>query len=365
MSTAATSVADVVKMVHTKLLDRDLSQGSEHQRDAIRSCVTSMAPLLAESDVRTAVDRVERQLFGLAELEPLLGDPQVTEVMINGPGRVWVERHGTLSPTKIALDQAMLRVVIERIVAPLGLRVDRTQPFVDARLADGSRVHIAVPPLALDGPYVTIRRFRSEPHELGDFCNPRLQRRLEQAVTRRCNILVSGGTGSGKTSMLNALANYVAPTERVLTIEDAAELQLPGEHTVRLEARPSNAEGVGAVSIRTLLRNALRMRPDRLIVGEVRGAEALDMIQAMNTGHAGSMSTCHANSASDALSRVEAMALMGQGDLPLEVVRTQLASALDLVVHVERTGLGARRVHSLYERDPNSAQRWVLHVASD
>jgi len=206
-----------------------------------------------------------------------------------------------------------------------------------------------VPPLALDGPYVTIRRFRDEPHTLADFCSSPLLDRLRDAVAGRANLIVSGGTGSGKTSLLNALARHVDPCERIITIEDAAELRLPGDHTVRLEARPPNAEGVGAVTVRTLLRNALRMRPDRLIVGEVRGAEALDMIQAMNTGHAGSMSTCHANSPLDALGRIEAMALMGGGDLPLEVVRAQLGSAVDLIVHVARTADGDRRIESLHE----------------
>jgi pilus assembly protein CpaF len=269
--------------------------------------------------------------------------------MVNGPGAVWVERNGKLTPSDVEVDREMLRVIVDRIVGPLGLRVDRTAPFVDARLPDGSRVNIAVPPLAVDGPYITIRRFRDRAYALADFCKPETQDLLIDAINRRQSLVVSGGTGSGKTSLLNALAAHIEPGERVITIEDAAELRLPGEHTVRLEARPANAEGVGQATVRSLLRNALRMRPDRLIIGEVRGSEALDMIQAMNTGHDGSMSTCHANSPLDALRRIEAMALMGDVDLPIEVLRDHLRAAVDLVVHVERMAGGQRKVRSIYK----------------
>ena len=240
---------------------------------------------------------------GLGPLEPLLADPTVTEVMVNGPGPVWIERDGRLERVDVALDNATIGLLIERVVGPLGLRVDRASPLVDARLADGSRVNVVVPPLAIDGPCVTIRRFGTRRITLDEVCPPGVAALLAWAVRARCNVVVSGGTGAGKTTLLNALAAAIPAGERVVTIEDAAELRLPGDHVVRLESRPPNAEGAGAVDIRELVRNALRMRPDRIVVGEVRGPEALDMLQAMNTGHEGSLSTCHANGPADALRR--------------------------------------------------------------
>lgn len=335
----------------------DQSLGPEDTR-LIRRQVEELSPLLTDSEVDTVTTRVSQQLFGLGPLEPLLADPTVTEIMVNGPGPVWIERRGQLAAAAAEVDEHMLRIIIERIVGPLGLRVDRTQPFVDARLVDGSRVNIAVPPLAIDGPYVTIRRFQAEPLTFSDFAGPGVESLLRAAVAERTSLLVSGGTGSGKTSLLNVLAAGIKPGERVITIEDAAELRIPGEHTVRLEARPANAEGVGQVSIRALVRNALRMRPDRLIVGEVRGAEALDMIQAMNTGHDGSMSTCHANSPTEALRRVESMVMMAGIGLPADVVREHVQAAIGLVIHVERSEQGDRRIESVY-RCANGGQLLV------
>lgn len=294
----------------------------------------------------------------LGRLAPLFAEGDVTEIMVNGPGPVWVERNGEMVRTEVEIDRTMLQVTIERIIGPLGLRVDRTAPFVDARLPDGSRVNIAVPPLAVDGPYLTIRRFRSEPFCLADFGSGASVELAADAVRNRRSILISGATGSGKTSLLGALAGHIATTERVITIEDAAELRLPGDHVVRLEARPANAEGVGAVSIRSLVRNALRMRPDRLVVGEVRGAEAFDMLQAMCTGHAGSLSTCHANSPSDALRRIEAMALMADVAMPLSVLREQVAGAIDLVIHVERDQGNHRRIRSMFQ--PSLEPHWLF-----
>lgn len=346
-SAADQRVEAIARDIHQQLL-RDGSEVSSTV--AIRDRVERAAPLLSSDGVAQAVKAVTEQLFGFGPLESLLADPAVSEVMINGPGPVWVERNGTIERTSVEVDEDTVRVIIERIVGPLGLRVDRTAPFVDARLADGSRVNVAVPPLALDGPYVTIRRFRDEPIELGDFGRRDVTSLLVQAMRTRRNIVVSGGTGSGKTSLINALAAHIPSNERVITIEDAAELRLRGEHVVRLEARPANAEGIGAVPVRALVRNALRMRPDRIIVGEVRGIEAVDLIQAMNTGHEGSLSTCHANSAQDAVRRIESMALMdADAALPLEVVRAQLLSALHLVVHVVRLPSGARTIRDLYE----------------
>lgn len=335
---------DITRQVHRQLVELD----GHVDMSMIERCVGSGAPLLAETQVAAVAERVSRLLFGLGPLEQLLQDGDTTELMVNGPGPVWIERNGSMISTDVLIDGDELRIVIDRILDPLGLRVDRTAPFVDARLADGSRVNIAVPPLAVDGPYLTIRRFREQAFELGDFCEPDSEAFLVDALLRRKSIVVSGGTGSGKTSLLNALAGHIKRGERVITIEDAAELRLPGDHTVRLETRPANAEGVGQVSIRALVRNALRMRPDRIVIGEVRGAEALDMIQAMNTGHDGSMSTCHANSPLDALRRIEAMTLMADVDLPLQVVREHVRSAVDLVVHLERGPQGQRRVRSIY-----------------
>jgi len=269
--------------------------------------------------------------------------------MVNGPGRVWVERDGRLERVAVALDTAAIEHLIEKVVAPLGLRIDRSSPLVDARLADGSRVNAVVPPLAVDGPCLTIRRFGARAVPLTAFATPPVVAMLAWAVAARLNILVSGGTGAGKTTLLNALAGCIPEGERVVTVEDAAELRLPGDHVVRLEARPANAEGAGAVRIRELVRNALRMRPDRIVVGEVRGPEALDMLQAMNTGHEGSLSTCHANSPDDALRRLETMVLMGDVDLPLAAVRTQVESALDLVVQVARRPDGTRRIVAVAE----------------
>jgi pilus assembly protein CpaF len=269
--------------------------------------------------------------------------------MVNGPGRVWVERHGRLERVEIDIDSATIYRLIERIVGPLGLRIDRSSPLVDARLPDGSRVNAVVPPLSVDGPCLTIRRFGARRLRLAQSCPPGVAELLGWAVGARCNLVVSGGTGAGKTTLLNALAGEIPPGERVITVEDAAELRLPGEHVVRLESRPANAEGFGEVTLRQLVRNALRMRPDRIIVGEVRGPEALDMLQAMNTGHEGSLSTCHANGPADALRRLETMVLTGSVALPLVAVREQVSAAIDMVVQVARRLDGTRAVVEVAE----------------
>jgi pilus assembly protein CpaF len=269
--------------------------------------------------------------------------------MVNGPNRVWVERGGRLERVALDLGTGTIEHLIEKVVAPLGLRVDRSSPLVDARLPDGSRVNAVVPPLAIDGPCLTIRRFGAKPVPLEAFAPAPVAGLLAWAVGARLNIVVSGGTGAGKTTLLNALAAGIPAGERVITVEDAAELRLPREHVVRLEARPANSEGAGAIRVRDLVRNALRMRPDRIVVGEVRGPEALDMLQAMNTGHEGSLSTCHANSPADALRRLETMVLMGDVDLPLDAVGAQVGSAIDLVVQLARGADGSRRVVEVAE----------------
>jgi pilus assembly protein CpaF len=289
--------------------------------------------------------------------------------MLNGPGRAFVERSGRLEAVALPLDAVGIVRLVERIVAPLGLRIDRSSPMVDARLPDGSRLHAVLPPLAIDGPYVTIRRFGALPVPLSQFgLDAGAASFLEHAVRSGWNIVVAGGTSAGKTTLLNTLSGAIPPGERVVTIEETAELRLAQSHVVRLEARPANAEGAGATSVRTLVRAALRMRPDRLIVGEVRGAEALDLLLALNTGHDGSLSTVHANSPADALARLETLVLLAGSGLPLAAVRAQLGAAIDAVVHVARRPGGPRQVqaiaelcggpdgpvaHALYERSPD------------
>ena len=321
----------------------------------IRALVDHEAGMLDAAAREDLVRRVAQRSFGLGPLEPLLGDPAVDEIMVSGAGRVWVERAGRLEESAVRFDdEGELRNAIERILAPLGRRVDEAEPLCDARLPDGSRVNVVIPPLALDGASLTIRRFRRRglsPEDLvacGSWSAP-LHSLLRAAVRARLNVLVSGGTGSGKTTTLNALSAFVPAGERIVTVEDAAELRLRQPHVVRLEARPASLEGRGEVTIRQLVRNALRMRPDRIVVGEVRGAEALDMLSAMSTGHDGSLSTVHAGSAAEALRRVETLALMAGLGLPHAAVREQVAGALDLVVHQARRPDGARAVVSVAE----------------
>jgi pilus assembly protein CpaF len=294
-------------------------------------------------------------ILGHGPLERLLSDDSVTEVMVNGPYDIWIERQGRLYPTTVRFnDDSHLRRIINKIVAQVGRRVDEASPMVDARLPDGSRVNVIIPPLSLTGPLVTIRKFARNRLTLQDMVRlgtltTESVEFLERCVQAELNMLISGGTGSGKTTLLNAISEAIPESNRIVTIEDAAELRLGQQHTLRLEARPRNIEGEGEVTIRELVRNSLRMRPDRIIVGEIRGAEALDMLQAMNTGHEGSLSTVHANSPRDALSRVETMVMMAGFELPLRAIRQQVASALDLIVHLERLDDGSRRVTSITE----------------
>ena len=296
----------------------------------------------------------------LGPLQQFLADAHVSEVMVNGSGCVWVERAGALVATESHLSAVEVEALIERVLGPLGRRVDRSSPFADGRLADGSRVHVVVPPVAIDGPHLTIRRFRPVDVALEDFADTSVVEVLHQAIDDRRNLLVSGATSAGKTTLLNALAARIDAGERIITIEDAAELRLRLPHVVRLEVRPANAEGAGAIDQRELVRNALRMRPDRLIVGEVRGGEAFDMVQAMNTGHDGSMSTCHANSVVDALRRLETMVLVAGSGLPLDAIRQQVGSSIDLVIHVARGANGCRRVVDIAGVD-SSPQGWHVH----
>jgi pilus assembly protein CpaF len=283
-----------------------------------------------------------------AALQGLLDDGHVSEVMINGPGRVWVERDGVLAPTDVVVDARAIDGIVEKLLAASGRRVDRRAPCADARLRDGSRVNVVVPPAAVDGTCVTIRRFGAAAYPLDAFASCDVVDLLTSAVRARMNILVTGAAAAGKTTLLNALARAVAPNERIITIEDAAELRLQADHVVRLEAHPPNSEGAGGVTIRELVRNALRMRPDRLVVGEVRGAEAVDMLQAMTTGHDGSLATCHASGPLEALRRVAAMVALADAALATGV-DDQLRAAIDLVVHVHRGAAGARRIAQVAE----------------
>lgn len=304
---------------------------------------------------RRFVDELRADLLGYGPLESLLADPDVTEVMCNRHDEVWVERNGRVEKTDVRFaDEERYRQVIERIVSAVGRRVDESSPMVDARLPDGSRVNVILPPLALRGPVLTIRRFSEDPYTAQDLItfgslSPELALFLEACVAAECNVLVSGGTASGKTTLLNVLSRFIPTHERIITIEDSAELRLQQPHVVPLETRPANSEGSGQVAIRDLVRNALRMRPDRIVVGECRGGEALDMLQAMNTGHDGSLTTVHANSPRDALSRLETLVLMGELDLPQRAIREQIAAAIDVIVQVERLPDGQRKVVSVQE----------------
>ena len=301
------------------------------------------------------LEQITDEILGLGPLEPLLRDETITEVMVNGPQQVYIEREGRLEMTNVTFqnDEHVMKI-IQRIIAPIGRRIDESSPMVDARLADGSRVNAIIPPLSLVGPVLTIRKFAATPFTVEDLirfgtATTEMFEFLEACVKARLNVFVSGGTGSGKTTMLNILSSFIPDDERIVTIEDAAELQLRQEHVVTLEARPSNIEGKGAIPIRELVRNALRMRPDRIVVGECRSAEALDMLQAMNTGHDGSMSTGHANSPRDMLARLETMVLMAGMDLPLRAIREQIASAVDLIVHQNRLKDGSRKIVNITE----------------
>jgi pilus assembly protein CpaF len=350
---------DLRLRIHRKLIDTlDLTKLSalemEHVKVEIRRILEDMvmaeAIPLSRADRDRLVADVQHEVFGLGPLETLMKDPEIADILVNTHSQVFVERYGKLEKTDVRFrDEAHLMQIIERIVTRVGRRVDESSPMVDARLADGSRVNAIIPPLALDGPVLSIRRFGSERLTINDLIQfnsvpPQIAEVAAACVKSRLNILVSGGTGAGKTTLLNCLSNYIPENERIVTIEDSAELKLQQEHVVRLETRPPNIEGQGTVTQRDLVRNALRMRPDRIVVGEVRGGEALDMMQAMNTGHDGSISTIHANSARDALSRLETMMLMAGITLPERALREQVASALDLIVQLSRLSDGSRKL---------------------
>jgi pilus assembly protein CpaF len=356
--------ADVKNRIHQSVITElgpQLYQETMNP-DVLRTRVTSAIKAelatehgLSRDDRARLADEIADDTLGHGPIEKLLADDSITEIMVNGPSEVWIEREGLLELTGIRFnDDSHLRRIINKIVAQIGRRIDEASPMVDARLPDGSRVNAIIPPLSLSGPLVTIRKFTQNRLALRDFVRlgsltSETVEFIDRCIKAELNILVSGGTGSGKTTLLNAMSASISDSERIVTIEDAAELKLNQRHVLRMESRPPNIEGEGAVTIRDLVRNSLRMRPDRIIVGEVRGAEALDMLQAMNTGHDGSLTTLHANTPRDALARVETMVLMAGYDLPVRAIRQQVASALDMIIHLERLQDGSRRVVAITE----------------
>ena len=358
------SFEELKRLIHQKLVDKlDLSRVSDLEGDTLRREIRLVVerlcdtenPLLNRMERERLIDEVLDETFGFGPLEVLLKDPTISDILINGPHKIYVERRGKLEKTDVKFrDNDHLLQIIDRIVSKVGRRVDETSPMVDARLPDGSRVNAIIPPLALDGPSMSIRRFGANPLKLEDLLNykaftPEMAMLMEACLKARLNVIISGGTGCGKTTLLNTLSSFIGQDERVVTIEDAAELQLQQDHVVRLETRPPNIEGKGAVATRDLVRNALRMRPERIIIGECRGAESLDMLQAMNTGHAGSMTTLHANTPRDAQARLETMIMMAGMELPIKAMRQQIASAVDVIIQANRLQGGPRKVTSITE----------------
>jgi len=358
------SYQELKSRIHRRLIERlDLANIETIGRGQLRNeivlilndIINKEGVPLSQTDREKLIVDVQHETFGLGPLEPLLADPDISDILVNNSHDVYIEKFGKLSKVDVAFrDDAHLSQIIDRIVSKVGRRIDEASPMVDARLPDGSRVNAIIPPLALDGPALSIRRFGVDPLKMNDILatgslTEHIATLLKGAVKARLNILISGGTGSGKTTLLNIMSEYIPYDERIVTIEDSAELQMKQDHVVRLETRPPNIEGAGAITQRDLVRNSLRMRPDRIIIGEVRGGEALDMLQAMNTGHDGSLSTIHANSTRDALSRLETMVLMAGMDLPERAIREQVSSAIDIVIQLSRMADGTRKVIKLSE----------------
>jgi pilus assembly protein CpaF len=358
------NLEELKRQIHSKLVERlDFTRIKDLSSDAMRKDIRKVIehlcdtenPLLNRIEREKLIEEVLDETLGFGPLEILLKDPTISDILVNGPKKVYVERRGKLEKSDVVFrDNDHLMQIIDRIVSKIGRRVDETNPMVDARLPDGSRVNAVIPPISLDGASLSIRRFGSNPLKLEDLLNykaftPEIAMLLEACIKARLNVVISGGTGCGKTTLLNTLSSFIPSDERVITIEDAAELQLQQDHVVRLETRPPNIEGKGAVTTRDCVRNALRMRPERVIIGECRGGETLDMLQAMNTGHSGSMTTLHANTAREALSRLETMILMGGIDLPIKAMRQQISAAVDLIIQANRLQGGPRKITSITE----------------
>jgi len=359
-----TNFEDLKTLIHSKLVDKlDLSRLGDLEGDTLRREIRLVVehlcdtenPLLNRSERERLIEEVLDETFGFGPLELLLKDPTISDIMINGPKKVFVEKRGRIVKSDVVFrDNQHLLQIIDRIVSKVGRRIDETSPMVDARLPDGSRLNAIIPPLAIDGPSLSIRRFGANPLSLEDLLKfgaftPEMVMLLVAAIKARLNMIVSGGTGSGKTTLLNTLSSFIPHDQRVITIEDAAELQLQQEHVLRLETRPSNIEGKGHVTATDLVKNALRMRPDRIIIGECRGPETLDMLQAMNTGHEGSLTTIHANSPRDGVARIETMIMMGGIDLPIKALRQQFAAAVHLIIQANRLQGGPRKITHITE----------------
>jgi len=348
---------EIIELINHDMFSKGKTEDvkDEYILQSIETLVDENGNTIPRSDRSRLVREIFNNVVGLGPLEPLLADPEITEIMVNGPRNVYVERRGKLELTSTCFkDSGHLMNVLNRIVSSVGRRVDESSPMVDARLADGSRINAIIPPLALNGPTITIRKFSKTPFTESDLIrfgsvSPKMMSFLEACVKGKMNIIVSGGTGSGKTTLLNVLSGYIPGNERIVTIEDAAEIQLRQEHVVTLESRPANFEHAGQVTIRDLVRNALRMRPDRIIVGEVRSGETLDMLQAMNTGHDGSLTTAHANTPRDLISRLETMVLMSGMEIPIKAIREQVASALNIIVQQSRMRDGSRKITNITE----------------
>jgi pilus assembly protein CpaF len=355
---------ELKRQIHSKLVERlDFTRVKDLSSDAMRRDIRRVIehlcdtenPLLNRIEREKLIEEILDETLGFGPLEVLLKDPTISDILVNGPHKVYVERRGKLEKSDVKFrDNDHLLQIIDRIVSKVGRRVDETSPMVDARLPDGSRVNAVIPPIALDGASLSIRRFGANPLKLEDLLNykaftPEMAMLMEACIKARLNILISGGTGCGKTTLLNTLSSFIPGDERVVTIEDAAELQLQQDHVVRLETRPPNIEGKGSVTTRDCVRNALRMRPERIIIGEVRGSEALDMLQAMNTGHGGSLATLHANTPREGLTRLETMIMMGGFELPVKAMRQQICSAIDLIIQANRLQGGPRKITSITE----------------
>ena len=356
---------EIKKKIHGKIVDdiKNLTNNENEDNGELEAKIINLvegildeeSTYLSKSDKQKIISEIINETIGFGPINPLINDPSISEIMVNGPDMVYVEKNGKLVLSNVKFrDEQHVMHIIEKIVSPLGRRIDESSPMVDARLPNGSRVNAIIPPLALNGPTITIRKFSETPLTVKDLINfgtvtPSIAMFIKACVESRLNIVVSGGTGSGKTTTLNVLSSFIPEDERIVTIEDAAELQLVQDHVVRLETRPPNIEGKGAIAIRDLVRNSLRMRPDRIVVGEVRSGEALDMLQAMNTGHDGSLTTGHANSPRDMLARLETMVLMAGMDLPVRAIREQIASAVDLIIQQSRLKDGTRRITHITE----------------